>query len=282
MEMVMQSGIKSLREELDRVKEENISIKEHIALLTDENMSHRNAVYAMSDEYATLKCELVSLRNSTDTQHNSLELNHNSFARDKYKPLVDRVENIELINTHLETELVGKISPESLLPLTTKCKDLEYSTQFQENMTFNLSTIFLKRIKSVSDVWEEIRSDPVRLLRINHEPIYKDDGSQVVRLTGQYSISSHCSATINLCVVLMNYTQDTIENTYRFSVVVKPELTRSVSDLKIKTHARKPQRYETTYRLADIPIEDIQKEGVCYLDCVNIQICYDRVIADSI
>ena len=282
MEMVLQTGIKSLREELERVKEENNSIKGQIALLMDENLSHRNAVCTMYDDYATLKHELVSLINSTNDQYDRLEIIHNEFVRDRYNPLVHEVEKIKPTNTHLEKKLTAKISAQSLLPLITICKDLEYLSLLQERRTFNLSRIFLKRLKCVSEIREGLRSDPVRLLGINHEPIEQSTGSLVVRLTGIYSISFHCNATINLCVVLMNYFQDRIQNTYCFSIVIKPEVTRSDSDLSIQPHAWKSKRYEKTYILADIPIADIQKEEVCNLDSINIRICYDRSIDYSV
>ena len=282
MEILMLSGIKSLREELGRIKEYNILLKRQLALLEDENMSKRSAVYAMSDECATLKLELASSRNNINKRYNDVNTSHDVFVVDCFKPLVDKIENIELVNTHIGTETTGKISPSSLRPLSHKYRDLEHLTLFQEKRTFTLSKVFLRRTKLVSDIWEGIKSDPIRLLKINHEPIYKDEGPVFVRITGVYSISAHCNAAINVCVVLMNYKLDAIERTYFFHVLVKPEITRTASESTIHTFPWKPQGNEAMYVLADIPIEDIQKEGICHMDSINIQICYNRVVVETI
>ena len=284
MEIMMQSGIQSLNEELDKVNQENMLMKQQFDSVIGDNLVQKNILCDLTNEYTTLKWELNALKSDTQKRCKTLKNNHSTFVNETFGPLANRVEVLEKKNASLEVELAGKVS--TVEPLTSKCKEIEFLSLFHHKRTFKVTNVIEKGPKCLSENWEELRRNTTRILKINYEVISSVD-QVLVRFTGVFSVREHGYANVTLCIVLMNYDRNSIHKLYRCSGALSQEDTESVSDLPIQgahrprsssqsSRSKKAHKTVRTLVLADIPMEDIMQEVVCVDNCIFIQVYYGK------
>ena len=286
MEMMMQSGIQSLNEELDRVNRESASIQQQIDSLVEDNMAHANILSHLTRDYSTLKSELKVLKSDSQKSCQTLQSYHSTFVNWTFKPLANQVEVLIKNTARLETEIAGKVS--TVEPLTNRCKDLEYLSLFQHKRTFKVTHIFEEGSKCLSENWEELRRNTTRIVRVNCQVVSDYDNKQVLRITGVFSMREHSHTNISLCIVLLNYDCNCIHKLYRYSSALIQGDTESVCDVPVQEAAHRPRsssvpsrlkrshRTSQAHTLADIPIDDIKQEGVCVDNCIFIQVYHSK------
>ena len=271
MELMMQSGIQNLTEEVDKVKQENQTIKEQLITLKEENSAHKNSLSKLTDEYLSMKHELNVLKDTSKQEKTIVKEEQNKLFDDTIKPLAERVEFIHAKQNLLLTELAEKATWNEVETLTTNCMGLQYLTAFRQKRLFKVTQVSEKGLKCLSENWTDLKVSTVKIIIVNYQQINKTDNEQIIRFTGRFYAKENSKTTVNLCILLLNNTCDSIHKLYKVSV----DLPRDAGARpgSIRNH---PKLQKAEHVLAEIPLDEIKKESVCVDDCVFIQVYYDK------
>ena len=260
MELMMQSGVQNLAEEIDKVKWENNTIKEQLIAVKVDNSAQKQSLSKLTEEYFSLKDELNVLKDESKQEKIKMKEEQNKLFDDTIKPLVERVEFIHAKQHLLLTELAEKASCIKIDALTANCMGLQYLTAFRQKILFRVSRVSEKGLKCLSENWASLKVSTVKIVMVNYQQIDIEDNEKIIRFTGRFSVKENSKTTVNICIVLLNNTCDVIHKLYKASVVL---------DGGSRTGKK------VDYVLADIPWVEIKKEGICVDDCVFIQVYYD-------
>ncbi|KAI6657677.1 TNF receptor-associated factor 4-like [Oopsacas minuta] len=282
IELIMQSGMQKQTEELDKVNQENESIKQQLELVIEKNESQKTILCKLTEDYYSLKDELNELKAECKKDSEITGKNQGKFLDETFKPLVERVELVHRNNNLLQAKVSDKINSDKIVALTSNCMDLQYLTVFQQKKTFKLTEISERGWKCLFENWEELKSSKVRILTINYDHVSNDNNELVVRFTGRFSASEYSNATVNICVVLLNNTRDIMQKIYRSTVKFRQDDNVNVNNptlplikySSLLSPTKKTNKIAYSV-LADIPMLEIRKEGVCINDCIYIQVYYD-------